>query len=268
MAEYTFKNIIIDPNSEKAKDAVGKEVYYSDNPSYCIEFANEDDEMFLGTLKSVEPNNKIGHFYIKEKGRCYDCIIVKKEPSYKDQAKQWIEENNLEVGDYVKVTRKANENEHGWKGLWLDDMDESVAKTLMVKDIGICDNNIGLEDDYYYPYFVLEKIELPKPEYVPFESKEEFIEAYHYHDNANYSETEDILMNYGMWLWSEVDGSRKLVTEIWNAGVVIGDDKMKIINEEGHIDVFNDTTSWVKLFSEYRFLDGSPCGKLMEVKDL
>ena len=112
---------------------------------------------------------------------------------------------------------------------------------------------------------IIIKKEEPKPKYVPFESKEEFIEAYHYHDNANYSETEDILMNYGMWLWSEVDGSYKLVTEIWNAGVVIGDDKMRITNEEGHIDVFNDTTSWVKLFSEYRFLDGSHCGK--EVKD-
>ena len=61
-----------------------------------------------------------------------------------------------------------------------------------------------------------------------------------------------------------MDGSYKLVTENWNAGVVIGDDKMRITNEEGHIDVFNDTTSWVKLFSEDRFLDGSPCGKEVE----
>ena len=121
----------------------------------------------------------------------------------------------------------------------------------------------GKSGSYKYPC-IIEKKEEPKPKYVPFESKEEFIEAFHYHDNANYSETEDILMNYGMWLWSEVDGSYKLVTEIWNAGVVIGDDKMRITNEEGHIDVFNDTTSWVKLFSEYRFLDGSPCGKEVE----
>lgn len=122
----------------------------------------------------------------------------------------------------------------------------------------------GKSGSYKYPC-IIEKKEEPK-KYVPFESKEEFIEAFHYHDNSKYSETDDILLNYGMWLWSEVDGSRKLVTEIWNAGVVIGDDKMKIINEEEHIDAFNDTTSWVKLFSEYRFLDGSHCGK--EVKDL
>ena len=269
MAEYTYKDIIIDPTSEEAKNAVGKEVYFADTPASCLNAAKNNNKAYLGYLKKLDLGDEEQPFYVNEfvvsAPSSWTCIIVKKEPSYSERAKKWVEANDIKVGDYVKVTRKANENEHGWKGLWLDDMDESVAKTLMVKDIGICDNNIGLEDDYYYPYFVLEKIELPKPEYVPFESKEEFIEAFHYHDNAKYSETDDILMNYGMWLWSNEDGSYKLVTEIWNAGVVIGDDKMRITNEEGHIDVFNDTTSWVKLFSEYRFLDGSPCGK--EVKD-
>lgn len=182
MAEYTYKDIIIDPTSDRAKEAVGKQVYYSQFPNVCLLRANNDDRVLQGILISIDPKNFLGSFIVD--GSPYACIIVKKEE--------------------------------------------------------------------------------PKPEYVPFESKEEFIEAYHYHDNANYSETEDILMNYGMWLWSEVDGSYKLVTEIWNAGVVIGDDKMRITNEEGHIDVFNDTTSWVKLFSEYRFLDGSHCGKEVE----
>ena len=262
MAEYTYKDIIIDPISEEAKNAVGEGCYFGSNPKTVLDFANCNEKKFLRVLECIKPEED-NPFYDYNYG--FPCIIVKKEPSYSERAKKWVEANDIKVGDYVKVTRKANEHEHGWKGLWLDDMDESVAKTLMVKDIGICDNNIGLEDDYYYPYFVLEKIELPKPEYVPFESKEEFIEAYHYHDNAKYSETEDILLNYGMWLWSNEDGSYKLVTEIWNAGVVIGDDKMRITNEERHIDVFNDTTSWVKLFSEYRFLDGYHCGK--EVKD-
>lgn len=182
MAEYTYKDIIIDPTSEEAKNAVGKECYMECSPQGVLYYANKG----LGThCLSEILENSVCPFFSEEKGEGCSCIIVKKEE--------------------------------------------------------------------------------PKPQYVPFKSKEEFIEAYHYHDNANYSETEDILINYGMWLWSEVDGSYKLVTEIWNAGVVIGDDKMRITNEEGHIDVFNDTTSWVKLFSEYRFLDGSHCGK--EVKD-
>ena len=178
MAEYTYKDIIIDPTSEEAKNAVGKICYFSNSPRNIL-----SDIYRKSAVEGILTNMDDGYFEVDNEGY-WDCIILKKEE--------------------------------------------------------------------------------PKPQYVPFKSKEEFIEAYHYHDNAKYSETEDILLNYGMWLWSNEDGSYKLVTEIWNAGVVIGDDKMRIINEEGHIDAFNDTTSWVKLFSEYRFLDGSHCGKEVE----
>ena len=184
MAEYTYEDIIMDPEDPRLEGAIGKECYFSDYPKDLLRKAKNGSSEEIYCLKRIIKKN-------------YSPFI-------------------------------DDDCEDGW--------------TLIII-----------------------KKEEPKPEYVPFESKEEFIEAYHYHDNANYSETEDILMNYGMWLWSEVDGSYKLVTEIWNAGVVIGDDKMRITNEEGHIDVFNDTTSWVKLFSEYRFLDGSHCGK--EVTD-
>lgn len=186
MAEYTYKDIIIDPTSEEAKNAIDKEVYFADTPASCLNAAKNNNKAYLGYLKKLDLGDEEQPFYVNEfvvsAPSSWTCIIVKKEE--------------------------------------------------------------------------------PKPQYVPFKSKEEFIEAYHYHDNDKYSETEDILMNYGMWLWSNEDGSYKLVTEIWNAGVVIGDDKMRITNEEGHIDAFNDTTSWVKLFSEYRFLNGTPCGKL------
>ena len=183
MAEYTYEDIIMDPEDPRLEGAIGKVCYFNDSPKMILEHANNNSPNNFFSLKEINKNNE----YPFTDGKYEDVwtlIIIKKEE--------------------------------------------------------------------------------PKPEYVPFESKEEFIEAFHYHDNANYSETDDILLNYGMWLWSNVDGSYKLVTEILNAGVVIGDDKMRRTNEEGHIDVFNDTTSWVKLFSEYRFLDGSHCGKEVE----
>ena len=183
MAEYTYEDIIMDPEDPRLEGAIGKVCYFNDSPKMILEHANNNSPNNFFSLKEINKNNE----YPFTDGKYEDVwtlIIIKKEE--------------------------------------------------------------------------------PKPEYVPFESKEEFIDAFHYHDNANYSETDDILLNYGMWLWSNVDGSYKLVTEIWNAGVVIGDDKMRITNEEGHIDVFNDTTSWIKLFSEYRFLDGSHCGKEVE----
>lgn len=184
MAEYTYEDIIMDPEDPRLEGAIGKVCYFGDCPKGALDNARNDSPESLFRLKSID--EKSVYPFIPD----------------------------------------------GYENEWA---------------------------------LIIIKKEEPKPKYVPFESKEEFIEAYHYHDNAKYSETEDILLNYGMWLWSNEDGSYKLVTEIWNAGVVIGDDKMRITNEEGHIDVFNDTTSWVKLFSEYRFLDGSHCGK--EVKD-
>lgn len=110
----------------------------------------------------------------------------------------------------------------------------------------------GKSGSYKYPC-IIEKKEEPK-KYVPFESKEEFIEAFHYHDNANYSETEDILMNYGMWLKDKNSHEIFLVTGVFNQSI--------------HICDFDSDESWGELLNEFTFLDGSPCGKLMEVKDL
>ena len=263
MAEYTYSNIIIDPTKEGIESLIGKEVYFHNNPYLCLDYANKKSTDHLGVLAKIRKNSAVP-FTIEQGNTVHEhtCIIVKKEPCYEDQVKQWIEENNIKVGNYVKVTRRAENHADGLDDYWYDLMRDSVGKILKIKEIS---NFIMLDNGINYPYFVLEKVEEPpKPKYVPFESKEEFIDAFHYHDNAKYSETEDILLNYGMWLWSNEDGSYKLVTENWNAGVVIGDYKTRITNEEGHIDVFNDTTSWVKLFSEYRFLDGSHCGKEVE----
>ena len=250
MAEdkYTWEDLIFNPTTDESKSAIGKEVYYSDKPSYCIDYANENNKEFLGVLDRTEKSNN--PFHIKESIN-WACIIVKKKPSYEECAKQWIEENNLKEGDYVKVTRKAKDYEDGWGSVWNNSMTKSVCKTLKVKEILLPNEYVILENGYSYPYFVLEKIEeSPKPKYVPFKSKEEFIEAYHYRDNANYSETEDILMNYGMWLKSMCLENFYQVTIIKNSGIFT-DDNYSIV-------------TWKQLLEKYTFLDGTPCGKEVE----
>ena len=245
--KYTWEDLIFNPTTEESKSAIGKEVYYSDKPSYCINYANENNKEFLGILDGTEKSNN--PFHIKESVN-WACIIVKKKPSYEECAKQWIEENNLKEGDCVKVLRKAKDFESGWDATWNDLMNKSVCKILKITEVRFCNGHIILEDGYRYPYFVLEKVEPPKPEYVPFESKEEFIEAYHYHDNANYSETEDILMNYGMWLKDKNSHEIFLVTGVFNQSI--------------HICDFDNDESWGELLNEFTFIDGIPCGKSME----
>ena len=165
MAEYAYKDIIIDPISEEAKNAIGEGCYFGSNPKTVLDFANCNEKKFLRVLECIKPEED-NPFYDYNYG--FSCIIVKKEE--------------------------------------------------------------------------------PKPKYVPFESKEEFIEAFHYHDNAKYSETDDILMNYGMWL---------KLNELYVLVTCISDE---------YIKTFESCYFWNELLENFEFLDGSPCGK--ESKDV
>ena len=243
MAEYTYKDIIIDPSSEEAKNAIGKEAYYSDNPTECLKYANNDDKYHLERFNGIEKYNcpfNFGDFN-------FSCLIVKKEEPYEERAKKWIKENGLKKGDYVKVVRKAKDYEDGWDGRWTKERDDFIGKVILVSDIGestgvilsyCCCDWAG----YDFPYFVLEKVE-PELKYVPFESPQEFISAYNKASKEVMSDTESMLSKLGIWL----KGSEhyELVTYIYNNGITIDDVSI----------------NWKTLFDFYTFLDGSPVGK-------
>ena len=167
MSEYTYEDIIMDPNDPRLEDAIGKECWLSDYPKEVLDYARNNLKEFR--LKSIE------------------------------------KEENFPFVD--------NNHEDNWA-------------------------------------LIIIKKEEPKPKYVPFESKEEFIDAFHYHDNSKYSETDDILLNYGMWLKHRESDDLFMVVEIWDDGVVIGSNQF--------------TTSWNDLSNDYTFLDGSPCRKEVE----
>ena len=93
----------------------------------------------------------------------------------------------------------------------------------------------------------------PKPKYVPFENATEFLDAYRNAPGC-LNEEDYFLSNHGIWLMDCENGNYFLVTEIWGDGVVLGSNQ--------------ETTHWDDLLEDFIFLDGSPCGKLMEVKDL
>ena len=77
MAEYTYKDIIIDPTSEEAKNAVGKEVYFGLYPIETVDFANNNIPQRKSVLKKINLDLLLP-FKI-ENGDSYACIIVKKE---------------------------------------------------------------------------------------------------------------------------------------------------------------------------------------------
>ena len=229
---YTWDSVIIDPTSDKAKNAIGKEVYYDDNPRACLESAN-DNNCFCGVLQSMEPTKRLP-FVVN--GKHYECIIVKTTSVYEQYQAKWIADNGVKEGDCVKVLRKAGEDEEDWGDAWIPDMDNYVGSFYEITEI--CPDGIELDSEYLFPYFVLEKV---ADRYEPFASTEEFLVGY----SSQFKEDPDMLTS-AIWLKSVAE-VYSLVTEIWSDGVVMGNDA--------------DVTSWEDLLEHWMFLNGTPCGK-------
>ena len=82
---------------------------------------------------------------------------TQKEKSYKERQS----ECGIQVGDTVKITRKAESCEDGWDDCWSGRMDKFIGETGTVKKI---DNEHGIKleidgETWLFPYFVLEKVE-------------------------------------------------------------------------------------------------------------
>ena len=273
MAEYTYESIITNPMRNDIENLIGKNVYVGDVPSYCLRNANENNSKYLAILIDIKKDHVYPFIVKRQKKKyeeAYSCIIVKKEPCCEDQVKQWIEENNLKVGDYVKVLRKTEPYENKWRSFWVDEMSDYIGKALKVLAINSLRGLISLECDdavYDFPYFVLEKAEKPESQYVPFESKEEFVRRYtEVKEGADFDTFEDNLFQCGMWLKDKETGSFFMVTEIWDDGVIVTDRKMKTtkVRDDEYFTI-NESTTWKELLRDYCFIDGAPCGK--ESKD-
>ena len=187
MDEYTFVNLIINPETPSLESLIGKEVYYSDTPIRCIDKANEGYQ--VGILKEIHKHSHCP-FYVETPSGCmlyYACIIPKKEES--------------------------------------------------------------------------------EPKYVPFENAEEFLDAYCHNETKKLDGIYHYLATRGIWLEDKGEDAYYMVVEIWDDGVVLGDNKMETTKaSSGKYFTINGTTTWEELFENYAFLDGSPCGKLKESK--
>lgn len=72
MAEYTYKDVIIDPQDPRIE--IGKEYYFGDNPGEVLKWANGD-----GVAKAIDRINR-DNFPFCHDGIRFPCIIRKKEP--------------------------------------------------------------------------------------------------------------------------------------------------------------------------------------------
>lgn len=107
-----------------------------------------------------------------------------------------------------------------------------------------------------------------EPEYVQFESANEFLTAYEdsIKNDADIRTNNDNRMYCfgGIWLRdrdTEID-IYCMVTEVRDNGVIISNRDMYT----DRINVFNHITTWSELCESFTFLGGTPCGKLREVE--
>lgn len=232
MAEYTFADVIIDPDDPRAE--VGKQYYYADVPACIVSFANDSDRVHFGILSRIEQAR--GYPFRFDRGP-YACIIRKKELSYAERQKRWIEENGIKAGDRLRVTRKAEDYEDGWSDFWDDCMDTVVGKVVKTfcpsgDNGGILCQIEGNECLWSFPYFVLEKVKEPEKKYIPFDL----------------SNKEDRAKLRGAWIRNVESGLEYQVICIGSALVFVQDGD------------FNAGS----LLEQFVFLDGTPCGKLVE----
>ena len=243
MGRYSWNDLIINPNTEEAENAVGKECYFANNPMDCINKANWASRDAKFTLTYVKDD--YSYPFVTE-GGCFSCMIIRNR--YGDLAGAWIKDNDIKVGDYVKITRKAQDYENGWDNVWDSRMDEYVGRNMMVLRTDTLEEGISLscpDTFFYFPYFVLEKI---SGKYVPFTSPEEFISEYQQREDnvKDPAKPEYALTTYGMWI--DLNGKHRLVTGIESLGI--------------HVN--SSYKDWSDILREYTFLDGSPCGKIIE----
>ena len=154
--------------------------------------------------------------------------------------------------DYPKkLLDSARNNSSGYLDCLTNIVKEGVCPFVDKKGYGRC--------------LIIIKKEEPKPEYVPFESIDEFLERFtESKERAEFGSFEGKLNQYGMWLKDTDRDVYCLVTEIWNYGVVVGDSNMNTTKDGDEYFTFNGVTEWKQLFREYTFMDDSPCGKGVE----
>lgn len=230
MAEYTYKDVIIDPEDPRVE--IGKEYYFGDSPKEALEYANKNGRGAL--LEDIDLVSNFP-FLMENFDDSAPCIIRKKESIYAKRQTKWIADNDVKKGDKVRIVRKANSCEDGWGCHWNPDMNEAVGKVGAVNHISSNLRECGIEvyvpavGVFFYPYFVLKKVE---ERYVPFDLSRE----------------EDRAKLRGAWVRRK---DEVMEYQVISVGAIF-------------VSIDGNTFETKSMLDRYEFLDGTPCGKLVE----
>ena len=157
MAEYTYEDIIMDPEDPRLEGAIGKECYFSDYPKKLLDSARNNSSGYLDCLTNIIKEGVCP--FVDKKGYGRTLIIIKKEEP-KPKPKYVPFENVTEFLDaYRNAPGCLNEEDYFLSnhGIWLKDKDRKGAY-FMVTEIwneGVVVSDIKMKttkegDDEYY----------------------------------------------------------------------------------------------------------------------
>ena len=120
MAEYTYEDIIMDPEDPRLEGAIGKECYFNDSPKMILEHANNNSPNNFFSLKEINKNNE----YPFTDGKYEDVwtlIIIKKEepkPKYVQ-----FQDGREFFNSYLSVESRLEKEDYFLSnhGIWLMD---------------------------------------------------------------------------------------------------------------------------------------------------
>ena len=124
MAEYTYEDIIMDPEDPRLEGAIGKECYFSEYPKRLLNSAKNNSPEYLDCLTDIRKEGACT--FVDKNGSAWTLIIIKKEepkPKYIpfESANEFID-----VYDSKNFSVQSGTIENKllyYGGIWLKDKD-------------------------------------------------------------------------------------------------------------------------------------------------
>lgn len=142
MSEYAYKEIIIDPTSEEARNCIGKMVYYADNPSTCLSNTDNEYDNFCDILLEIDTSNSCP-FVLGNRGTRWQCIIARKE----EPKPEYIPFDTVE--EFVKASLIHNKDHYlNGTGIWIKEPHSEDSESCISMVNGLCtyDNTVYVDD--------------------------------------------------------------------------------------------------------------------------
>ena len=130
MIEYTYEDIIMDPNDPRLEGAIGKECYLSDFPKIVLDVARSNST--VDRLKRIEKENACP-FVNEEEESNWAVIIIKKEEPKPEYIP--FQDGREFFNSYISVESRLKKEDYFLSnhGIWL--MDCENGDYFMVTEI-------------------------------------------------------------------------------------------------------------------------------------